>query len=298
MKKFLLKIALYSVVILVLANAIAWLSLYFLGQSNLYKPQFVKNGVKENHFDYVVLGSSTGLTTLDTKQIDATLTTTGLNISIDDTGLNTHYLMLRYFYEQNKTTKYLVLAVTPWDLGNENPVLSDNDYRFLSERNTKSVHQYYQTITYEGFPVLKYSTYFPVLGVSYYNTEVFYPSLFTVIQPKKRNRFDDRGNYSYPSSGSPEETTQNTTATIIKNPYFEKIKVFCRQKGIQLIVYQSPLYKTKVTLSEQTVFINHSDLIQTDTLFYDNLHVNEYGRTACSADFALQLKAIIEDAGN
>jgi hypothetical protein len=53
-----------------------------------------------------------------------------------------------------------------------------------------------------------------------------------------------------------------------------------------------------VTLSEQTVFINHSDFLQNKALFYDNLHVNNTGRAACSADFALQLKAIISDVGN
>ena len=286
MKKFILKIAVYSIVILIIVNAIAFLSLYFLGQSTLYKPQFVKNGVKEKHFDYVVLGSSTGLTTLDTKQIDSTLHTTGLNISMDDTALNTHYLMLQYFYEQQKTTDYLVLAVTPWDLANENPVLSDNDYRFLSERTTDAVRDYYQTIAYEEFPVLKYSAYFPILGVSYYNTELFYPSLLTVVQPKKRNRFDDRGNYSYPASGAPKETVQKTVMAQIKNPYFEKIKKFCEAKGIVLIMYQSPLYNSKVNLKSGKLYLNHSDFIKEDSLFYDNLHVNKLGRDVCSMDFA------------
>lgn len=94
MKKFLTKIVLYTFFILLIGNGIAWLSLYFIGKSNLYKPQFVKNGVKEKYFDYVVLGSSTGLTTLDTKLIDEKLKTKGLNISMDDSALSSHYLML------------------------------------------------------------------------------------------------------------------------------------------------------------------------------------------------------------
>ena len=66
MRKFLTKIAFYSFLILLLGNGVAFLSLYVLGKSQLYKNQFVKNGVAETHFNYVVLGSSTGLTTLDT----------------------------------------------------------------------------------------------------------------------------------------------------------------------------------------------------------------------------------------
>lgn len=294
MKKFIIKIALYSVVVLLVANGIALLSLHFLGKSQLYKPQFVKNGVKEKQFDYVVLGSSTGLTTLDTKQIDSTLHSSGLNISIDDSSLNTHYLMLQYFYQQQKSTKYLVLAVTPWDLANEYPVLSDNDYRFLSEQATPVVHEYYQSISYKGFPVLKYSAYLPILGVSYYNTEVFYPSLFTVLQPQKRNRFDDRGNYSYPGTKSPKETNFSTVTAEIKNPYFEKIQLFCSQKNIQLIVYQSPLYQKKVVFNGEELVINHSDLLQSASLFYDNLHVNGGGRTKCSAAFAEQFEKLLD----
>ena len=294
MKKFLIKIALYGIFILLIVNGIALLSLYFLGQSQLFKPQFLKNGVKEAHFDYLILGASTGLTTLDTKQIDSTLHTTGLNLSIDDTALNTHYLMLQYFYQQGKTTDHLVLTVTPWDLGNASPVLSDNDYRFFSEWHTDVVHDYYENISYKGFPVLKYSAYLPILGVSYYNTEVFYPSLFTVLQPDKRNRFDDKGNFSYPVSGKPKATTQNTVNVNVKNPYFEKIKAFCHNKGINLILYQSPFYHTKVAFNLKEVIVNHSDLLQSASLFYDNLHVNGGGRTKCSAAFAEQFEKLLD----
>jgi hypothetical protein len=292
MKKFLTKIVLYTFFILLIGNGIAWLSLYFIGKSNLYKPQFVKNGVKEKHFDYVVLGSSTGLTTLDTKLIDEKLKSNGLNISMDDSALSSHYLMLQFFYQQQKTTDYLVLAVTPWDLANENPVLNNNDYRFLSERNTKAVSEYYQSIPYEGFPVLKYATYFPLVGVSYYNTELFYPSLFTILKPEKRNRFDEKGNYSYPNLGAPFQAEATTTAMQFKNPYFKKIKDFCQKNGITLVLYQSPLYKNSVQVTTKDYFVNHSDFISVDSLFYDNLHVNSLGRSQCSEDFAVQFNTI------
>src|SRR6478609_7980852 len=108
MKRFLIQMTIYAFVVLVIINAIAFLSLYSIRRSNFYKPQFIVNGVKENEFDYVVLGSSTGLTTLDTNLIDSLTNKNGLNISMDDSGLSSHYLMLRHFYEHNRTTKYLV----------------------------------------------------------------------------------------------------------------------------------------------------------------------------------------------
>ncbi len=292
MKKFLTKIAIYTFFILLIGNGVAWLSLYFIGKSNLYKPQFVKNGLKETHFDYVVLGSSTGLTTLDTKLIDEKLKTNGLNISMDDSALSSHYLMMQFFYQQKKTTDYLVLAVTPWDLANDNPKINNNDYRFLSEYNTKEVKSYYNSISYEGFPVLKYATYFPLIGVSYYNTELFYPSLFTILKPEKRNRFDEKGNYSYPNMGSPKSTEATIKNLKVNNSYFQKIKDFCQGHGIKLIVYQSPLYKTTITSNSKENFVNHSNFITVDSLFYDNLHVNSMGRTKCSEDFAIQFNTI------
>ncbi len=85
MKKFLLKIGMYGLVSFIMLNLIAWTSLYFMGKSSLYKPEYLTNRVKETQFDYVVLGSSTGLTTLNTSLIDSLSGKKGFNISIDDT---------------------------------------------------------------------------------------------------------------------------------------------------------------------------------------------------------------------
>ena len=227
MKKFLTKIALYTFFILLIGNGIAFLSLYVLGKSQLYKNQFVKNGVKETHFDYVVLGSSTGLTTLDTKLIDKTFNTSGLNISMDDTSLSSHYLMLQYFLSLGKTTDQLILCVTPGDLQNPVNELNNNDYRFLTEVQDTLVYNYYNRMEQGGLKVLTYSKFMPILGVSYYNNELFYPSLFAFLKPTKRNRFDDKGNYTYPQiENNIEKRSTVTSKTSFANPSFlKKIEV-------------------------------------------------------------------------
>ena len=293
MRKFIFKVFLYTCVVLLIGNGLAFSSLYVLGKSNLYKPQFVKNGVKEPQFDYVVLGSSTGLTTLDTKEIDKMLGSRGLNISMDDSALSSHYLMLEFFYQQKKVTNCLVLAVTPWDLEQERPTLNDNDYRFLTEIGDEKVWNYYKTIPSEGISVLKYSKFFPLLGVSYYNTEIFYPSIFSWIQPQKRNRFDEKGNYSYPNLGAPSETEKQTIHAQIRNPYFYKIKDFCKKNKITLVLYQSPMYKTDVLFSTNEKVVNHAAFLTDKTFFYDNLHVNQVGREKCTQDFVQQFKMIL-----
>lgn len=292
MKKFLFKIVGFLLVILLIGHVISLLSLYFLNQSSLYKPQFIKNAISDKNFDYVILGSSTGLTTLNTNLIDEKLRANGLNISMDDSALSTHYLMLQYFFHQKKSTKYLILAFTPWDLANKNPKINSNDYRFLSEYKLKFVRDYYQNMPYIDFPVLKYATYFPLFGVSYYNTELFYPSIFTIINPNKRNRFDEKGNYSYPDNGILRNKDSSTITVKTKNPYFYKIKDFCKKNDIVLILYQSPIYKTSILFETDEHFINHNNFLKNESMFYDNIHVNSIGRELCTSDFVEQFLEI------
>ncbi|MQP52015.1 MULTISPECIES: hypothetical protein [unclassified Flavobacterium] len=294
MKKFLTKIAFYTFLILLIGNVTAYLSLYVLGKSQLYKNQFVKNGVAATQFDYVVLGSSTGLTTLDTKLIDEKMHTSGLNISMDDTSLSSHYLMLQYFLSLGKKTNKLVLCVTPGDIQNPKVELNNNDYRFLTEVQDSLVYNYYNRLEDKGLKVLAYSKFFPILGVSYYNNELFYPSFYAFLKPNKRNRFDDKGNYTYPQiTNNISKVGFATSKTNFVNPSFLKIKKLCQQKGIELIVYQSPIYRAKVVFPTTNEFkiINHSEILPED-LFYDNIHVNSKGRTFCTLAFCEEMKLL------
>jgi len=287
MKHFLYKIGFYGIVSFIVLNLIAFLCLYFIGKSNLYKPEFVQNGVKETNFDYVILGSSTGLTTLDTKLIDSISGKNGLNISIDDTSMSSHYLMLEHFYGSGKKTNCLVLSIAPWDVSNAAPVLNNNDYRFLPYVNRNYVYDYYSEMETNTFKTLTFSRYFPIFGVSYYNIELFYPSLLTAIRPEKRNRFDEKGNYSYPEDGSkPSDVAPSVEAITIKKPFYKRIKDFCLHHNIKLILYQPPSYKAKVIINGSYDVINHSDLLKDPALFYDNIHVNNRGRKVCSEKLA------------
>lgn len=285
MKKFLTTFFKYAISLFIFFNIIAFFSLFVLNKSCFYKPQFIKNGVEETKFDYVVLGSSTGLTTLDTKLIDSIATKKGLNISMDDSSLNTHYLMLKHFYTVGKQTEKLVLVITPWDISNAKAKLNNNDYRFLPHINNNYVFEYYNEMEKELFKPLTFSRYIPIIGVSYYNTEIFYPSLITFVDSKKRNRFDDKGNYSYPNLGAPKNKEIEIERLTINNLYYYKIAKFCKSKNIKLITYISPIYRTKVTTNNSNI-LNHSYLIKSKDFFYDNIHVNSLGRKKCSIEFA------------
>lgn len=290
MKKFLKHITLYGLLVFILLNTIAWCSLYFLRNSSFYKPSFLTHEVIENDFDYIVIGSSIGLTTLNTILIDSLTDKRGLNLSIDDTSIASNYLMLHHFYENGKKTKYCILAISHWDLAVEKPTLNDNDYRFLPYFYEDYVYNYYKALEPDFFKPLALSHYFPAIGVCYYNTEIFYPSIVAAIQPNKRNRFDENGNYFYPELGKIQRKKWSTIELSWKNPYVEKMQKLCKENNTALIFYQAPIFNTKIINSNREInFINHADVIEKEDYFFDEIHVNQYGRAEASTIFAKEL---------
>ena len=288
MKKFLKTITIYGFSIFIVLNLISFLCLYSLEKSSFYKQQFVKNGVKETVFDYVILGSSTGLTTLDSKQIDSISGLNGLNISMDDSSLSAHYLILQQFYNFGHQTKEIVLCVIPKDLSNPNPRINGNDYRFLPHANDANVKEYFSEMEGDNKWIYQVTSFLPIVGVSYFNSELFFPGILAAFKPQKRNLFDDRGNFSYPVSRSTskglEQINKKTQKVDVVNPYFIKIVDFCKQNNIQLTVYQSPIYNTQLVYDSNFQVINHASLLTDVSLFYDKIHVNRNGRTICSRE--------------
>jgi len=286
MKNFLKTLSIYGISIFILLNLISFLCLYSLEKSSFYKQQFIRNGVAEISFDYVILGSSTGLTTLDTKQIDSITGLKGLNISMDDSRLSAHYLMLKQFYAFGHRTHKMFLCVRPDDVSDLNPIINGNDYRFLPHARDENVRQYFSEMKGKDKWIYQLTAYVPLVGVSYFNSELFFPGILATLQPKRRNLFDDKGNFSYPVNKSAskllEENKEKAQNVRIKNPYFFKIAAFCKRNNITLIVYQSPIHNLKLIYDNDFPLINHSSLFDDAALFYDKIHVNKRGRKICS----------------
>jgi hypothetical protein len=298
MKVFLKKVAIILIVVIGFSTLISAGSLWTLRKSSFYKPSFLVNDVKDNSFDYIILGASTGLTTLNTHVIDSIANTQGLNLSMDDTALSTHYLMLEHFIAEGKTTSYCILAPsnTSYDLKVNR--LSDNDYRFLPYIGRAYVYDHYNQYKTKEARFLGYSEFLPVLGVSYYNTELFYPSISSLLKPKKRNRFDTKGNYTYPAKNTEDHPIRDrdTFDVDFSNAYMKAIKTLCERNGIQLICYFTPMGKryAKVVNTDYMV-INHSGTLTNKRYFFDGIHVNSLGREASSRAFAKQFIELKKD---
>lgn len=295
MGSFLKKTSFILIGVLLIANLLSYMSLWAMRQGNFYKPSFLVH-LKETKFDYIVLGASTGLTTLDTEVIDSINGTKGINLSVDDTSIASQYLMLQHFLAEGKSTKVCVLApsVASYDLSQK--ALSANDYRFLPYVGRDYVSAYYESFSGTDASVLSKSAYVPMLGVSFYNAEVFYPSLISVMQPERRNRFNAHGNYTYPVQNTSYQDlkAQQSIALAFSNPSLKKIKALCDSQGIALICYLSPIKSQRVTKTSpgyQT--INHTAVLKDGRYFFDEIHVNSAGRQLISAQFAKDLNAFL-----
>jgi len=297
MKHFLKQFGVLLLTFVGLSSLISLGCLWQLRQSSFYKPSFLVNSVKEKKFDYIVLGASTGLTTLNTKVIDSVLNVNGLNLSMDDTSMPSHYLMLQHFIAEGKKTKYVILAPNNLNFNSEKAQFSDNDYRFLMYIDKPYVYDYYKQFDTNESHLLKGSKWLPMLGVTYYNAELFYPSLVTLANPEKRNRFDNKGNYSYPVTANNEASKKErkVSSLILNNLFLEKIKALCEQHQIQLICYISPMASKSIQVKSSVYqLINHSDLLIDSHYFYDEVHVNAFGQKASSISFANELTRLLK----
>lgn len=217
---------------------------------------------------------------------------------MDDTGMSSQYLMLEHFLAEGKRTNYCILAPGIAALQNKKAIFGDNDYRFLMYVNRDYVSNYYREAASasSAAAVSSVTGWLPFVGVSYYSTEIFFPSLYALIYPKKHNRFDEEGNYTYPKRNTEfSMKSVKMEKLTFYHPYLKKIETLCKTNNIQLIYYFSPSRTERIEYENPDFpVIDHTDILTDDTLFYDDIHVNYMGREKVSGMFAQSLLKIME----
>jgi len=290
MKKFLIKGGLFSLLVLLIANGLALGILKIHTKSKLYKPSFIANMVAEKKFDYIFLGSSMGLTSINTILLDELTDMNGLNASMDDTSLATHYLMLKHFVESGGETNRCYVAISPSDISNNQPSYSTNDYRFLPFIHNQYVYEEIKNRE-KGINPLKATYWQPFIGTTYYNLELGASAIQAFLKPSKRNRFDEKGNYSYPVAGNPPSNKLSESELEWRNPFIDKIEKLAKENNIELIYYQPPIYNLQVINNDSAKkLINHSNQLKSPDLFYDRIHVNKHGREEITRILAAELQ--------
>lgn len=299
MRKFLIRAFAYLIVVLLLANGLALLASYNLRNSSFYKSTYLVNDFKEGTtFDYFLLGSSRGLTTLNTQQADSLMSTKGVNLSMDDTDLKSQLLMMRHFFNSGYKADFCVLVLDGTHFESTSAKLGNNDYRFAPFAGRDYVQQHY--LQYEEGKVkpLAWSAWLPFLSFSYYNLELTIPSMLTAIKPERRNRFDALGNYTYPVRKHENSVEKRKIEdAVVSNSLLKEFISLAGENACEVIIYVAPYQNIEYTNLETDYpfhIINHSGRLTDNSLFFDHLHVNSIGRTQATRAFAKAFSAIRE----
>jgi len=291
MKKFLIKICLFGGVTLVVGNLISLALNRVLASSFFYKPAYLVNAFPERtEFEYILLGSSRGLTGIDTKRMDEILGVRGVNLSMDDTGLKSHLLMLKHFFRSGYRMKQCVLVLDSGSFEQTSNEMSSNDYRFAPFIDRGYVMDYY--LEHEGVTPfnLAITKYFPLFTFSFYNMELAHPGVLTLLKRKKRHRFDERGNYAYPKVavlGGLQERKEIRAALV--NPVLGEFLELTSRNDACLVIYIAPYLSKTIKIDKNPKgieVINHSSLLQNSNMFYDEIHVNSEGRSIATEALA------------
>lgn len=293
MKNFLIKTGLYFIVVFLFANLVAWSALYLHRNGSLYKPSFLLNNFEScSAFDYIVLGGSTGLCTVNTNLIDSVTGLNGLNLSEDDTGAGSYLLMLKFFLGKGYKTKKVILTVDPGRVNFAEKGFSNNDFRIIPYIGNPIVYDHFRERENKGVRFRSLSKYFPIFSVAYYNQELFYSSLLAFKNPDARHRFDAKGNFQYPDRQSllTEEVKQSIDSLHFDNTDIAELDSICSTNGIQLIYYLNPVFNTISSYTDSSkIIINHRGILDSAACFYDRVHTNGMGSKEASMALALEL---------
>jgi hypothetical protein len=298
MKKFLLKSALYLLILLSLANGLALVAIFALGKSQFFKPSFLVNAFEPGKsFKMAVFGSSRGLASLDTKLISEQLGGLSANFSMDYTALPSAKLMLEHFYAQGYQAEYIVISLDLPDRDTSKTVISENDYRFLPFRNKSYVKDYFEKYDEGLIKPLAWSYYLPFLGLGYYNMELVGPTLISILKPAYKYQFDDLGNFQYPDYlGMNEKPEPRFFQTALTNPILKEIAALTAKNSSKLIIYIAPYLRDEITILDSCPYlvINNARLINEPKYFSDYIHVVNSGKKIATAAFIQEVEKLNE----
>jgi len=159
MGKFAKKIVVFIILVLLIAKGVDMIITHYFLQSDYYKPLWL-NKIKNLKTDYVLLGNSRVYSTIDVGAIEKSTHLKGLNLGLDGSNFSSQLLMLKIFYENNNSTKKVLLQVDPTVY-----TAGDNDafatYNFLPLLGKKYVFDHYKSLgkeyyLYKYIPLLKY----------------------------------------------------------------------------------------------------------------------------------------------
>lgn len=300
MKKFIMYILVFFVVVIIIDQFVGFVGDYMLHNS---KPspakQFDDLCLKDNH-DILIMGSSRALHHYIPQIIGDTLCMDVYNAGYGGNGIILAYGILQMIVERTPP-KYIIYDIAwPFDLLVYEP--DDNNTRYLAAlkkyRKHEGVADILKNVSKEiylkslsGFcrynsELLNSIKYFLIGGICY---EKGYVPLYGELNDSSRQ------------NAKIEPFIEDRT----KIKYLHKFVQTCQENNICLIFALSPQYgyiderdiKLIKKISEQynITLLDYYDVFQNDmTLFQDELHMNDRGATEYSKKIAIKLKELLK----
>jgi hypothetical protein len=205
-------------------------------------------------------------------------------------------MMLEHFIASGLKTKRCIISIDKHIQTDDE--FSMNEFYFLPFIDKDYVYNSFKSREHGYFKVRTYSRYFPILGLAYYNQQLFFSSLISTVKPHYRHHFDKKGNSGYPVAVAPFVQNPKTCDTIVYlNASFRNIEKICKEHGIQLIWYLPPHWDNSLIdndLCEGRIIINNRRLFENVETKYmhDAVHVNVIGREIATIALCDSLRKI------
>lgn len=252
--------------------------------SNSYSLNDKLNFSRNKKASVLALGSSMTLTNIDSRVIINSMKTSDY-LNFSSWGLNMHDIFeLVTIYSSFSQPKTIILSTNMVDfLSDEKNYSSSELIDFLNEDFVLGYHLSHFNLKY----YLEKSVYTKKVksGTNFYESLVYDKWGGILFDTTNFQKSAQRWNESYVKKG------------VINSNYlyFSKIATFCKDKKIQLFVFQSPirenLYKKvshtilnkhigrlkKLTLKNKHCFVDATQAVWNDSLFVDGIHFNFMG---------------------
>ena len=267
-------------------------AVHVLNKSSFFKTNYVEQ-LSGSSFDYIILGSSRSLTSLNTNQIDSLLSLNGFNASLDDQNIVGSAMMLEHLLANDIEFKVCVLSLDNGDYERGLDIASANSYRWFSLVKRKYIAEYYERFDDLSSKVMVASKIWPGFAFWHNNKKLVPAYLLSYLNERYHHKYDQRGNFSYPVLSGKRLSGRHSKKIMLvgkSGAAIQRIQSICAENEIDLIVYIPPYLDAELELSQSGNIINHSSLFfGADSLFYDRTHVNSVGRKLTSDHFAFDL---------
>lgn len=299
MKKYLVKLASFCVFVIIID--------FFIGLGFTYMRVHTKGGdtglanyIHEELKDEVLFfGSSRCFHHYDPNIISDSLEMSCYNCGMDGMGILYFYQRFKLITERY-SPKLIVYDIHPkFDL-----LVNEPDNKYLGGMRAFYNHQ---SIRHVFEDVDSYEPYKMMSNAYRYNSKLL-PYFSDMVAPSKSS---DKGYrpkdkvMKYEPSITSVETPYNVDSLKIK--YFELLIKECQEKGIQLVLATSPIYKgyrsskydIAMSLANKhnipyLLHVNEETISRNKIYFYDSSHMNRKGATEYSKMIAHELKKILK----